>query len=231
MRVAGRLVLLLLGGCSCGFDAGKLDALACSSETECGSDQDCIGGTCVQRRCRDATECGQLGRFECQAGFCEAVGCGDSGACPEGFFCDGTTCLPESADGGGDADADADADADGDSDADGDGDAGTGVDAGSSFDAGSDAGSTDAGSDAGSSCDDVFGAVDEYILCSETAETCTFHVRTGGPSCANVCAQFGAQCAEAFDDEPGATCVSTGNLGCNHDGSMDFICACTWPRR
>jgi hypothetical protein len=119
------LAITPMGACACGFDAGKLDDLACSSGADCAFDQDCVEGTCTQRGCAEARDCGDRAAFACADGFCEAVGDGD-------------------ADVDGDGDVDADADADVDADADGDSDADLDADVDAGVDAGADAGTGDA---------------------------------------------------------------------------------------
>jgi len=74
------LAIASLGACQCAFDAGKLDRLACTSTAECAVDQDCIAGTCTERGCHEAADCGDPAVFECLGGFCEATGRRDAGA-------------------------------------------------------------------------------------------------------------------------------------------------------
>lgn len=98
---------LLAAGCQCGFDAGKLDDLACGGEADCRPDQDCIEDTCTQRPCADVAECGTRAEFDCQAGYCEARDCGEGQPCGAAFECVDGVCIAPIPDGGTDAGIDA----------------------------------------------------------------------------------------------------------------------------
>ncbi|MBI2898292.1 MAG: hypothetical protein HYY06_32380 [Deltaproteobacteria bacterium] len=92
LLVGSVVVALVLGGCRCGFDAGKLDELVCSSsEDDCAPDQDCEGGVCVRRECSDADDCGSEHEFRCQEALCHAsrceVGCGAGFVCADDGWC------------------------------------------------------------------------------------------------------------------------------------------------
>lgn len=50
------------------------------------------------------------------------------------------------------------------------------------------------------SCDDLFGAAPDYLLCAETDQECQFNATTGGGNCDQMCGMFGAACNAAFDN-------------------------------
>jgi len=84
-------------------------------------------------------------------------------------------------------------------------------------DSGTDAGPADTGPDVGLSdtgpadttappppCGDVFGAVEDYMLCSEQPDACEFYVGADRSDCDSVCGAAGQSCVEAYDaDTPG----------------------------
>jgi hypothetical protein len=106
-RALAVIAALVAVGCQCGFDAGKLDDLACRVEADCRPDQDCIDDTCTQRPCSEVGECGTRAEFDCHAGFCEVQDCGDGLPCGDGFECVGGLCVAPVPDGGTDAGIDA----------------------------------------------------------------------------------------------------------------------------
>lgn len=106
-RAAGLLAVIALGGCQCGFDAGKLDDLACRVDGDCRPDQDCLQDTCTQRPCSNVAECGARGQFGCLDGFCEAEPCDEGRPCHEGFECHDGLCTAPVPDAGADAGVDA----------------------------------------------------------------------------------------------------------------------------
>lgn len=87
LRRVAILSAVLLGGCQCGFDTGKLDDLACGSDADCAPGQRCLDGTCSRRDCEVPDDCGDGFLFECDGGRCAPVGCEDDEDCPRGFGC------------------------------------------------------------------------------------------------------------------------------------------------
>lgn len=96
--VAARGVVLALAvlaaGCQCGFDAGKLDDLACSSDADCRPGQYCLDGTCSRRDCEAAPDCGDGFVFDCVDGRCAPVECEGDEDCPRGSGCFAGFCVP-----------------------------------------------------------------------------------------------------------------------------------------
>lgn len=90
----------------------------------------------------------------------------------------------------------------------------------------------DGGPDAGppASCDDAYGSLPGYVLCDETATTCTFGVTfsSGALSdCRSVCMTAGGDCREAFRlDAMGGSCALTDRQACGA-GSSPAICICS----
>lgn len=106
-RGAALALALLSAGCQCGFDAGKLDDLACTFDIDCRPDQDCVDDTCQQRPCSTIADCGGRAEFGCIDGFCvaglpdggldagidAAVRCDDQGDCLDDLDCTDDTCT------------------------------------------------------------------------------------------------------------------------------------------
>lgn len=77
------------------------------------------------------------------------------------------------------------------------------------------------------SCDEQYGDVADYMLCEETAESCSFNATLGMTiSCDDVCSMFGGSCIEALLNEDDL-CVSTGPTDCGAADVADNICVCT----
>ena len=79
------------------------------------------------------------------------------------------------------------------------------------------------------SCDDIFGAAPDYVLCMADATSCTFTVSTGGSSCDTVCASFGEACLGALDNPGlgGDRCLVQGPYDCASTSKAYTICICT----
>lgn len=76
------------------------------------------------------------------------------------------------------------------------------------------------------SCDDIYSDVPAYELCLELDDRCLFNAATAGGSCADVCAQVGGMCIEAYDNDPGAPCIGNQLETCDVPRD-DEICVCT----
>jgi hypothetical protein len=216
LRAVAGCLGAFVASCQCGFDAGKLDRLACTTAADCRFDQECESGTCVQRGCVEAEDCGRPGLFACVDRFCEALGDGDA-----------------------DADVDGDVDAGSDADSDGDVDGDAGSDAG--VDAGVDAGEPDAGALA---CVDdavdiaaVYDADDDpgtdAVDLLTISHGCALECVQGGPDCFAKCVTLATDgalespCVDCL--EAAAGCGVSNCLGsCFGDPHRDacITCAC-----
>ena len=135
-------------------------------------------------------------------------------SCAPGQSCFGGTCIVAERDAGLDAAAPTD----------------SGVDASVSHDAGLDAAiPTDAGIDASTqlTCDELYGSANEYVLCEEAADQCTFHVHPlNNAGCDTVCLLRGGACISASRDD--ASCEPGVALSCQQHAT-DEVCVCTRP--
>ncbi|HUS64048.1 MAG TPA: hypothetical protein VMZ28_05870 [Kofleriaceae bacterium] len=75
-----------------------------------------------------------------------------------------------------------------------------------------------------SACDETFGGIDEYELCEETTETCTFGGFIDG-TCDEMCEMFDTTCESAHDSDIGAVCESVADTGCATAHSR-AMCTC-----
>ncbi len=75
-------------------------------------------------------------------------------------------------------------------------------------------------------CDETYGAAADYMLCEETADSCSFNVTAAMMSCNAVCEGFGGMCLGAQFNE-GDLCTSTGDNTCDDATSNDLICTCS----
>jgi hypothetical protein len=76
-------------------------------------------------------------------------------------------------------------------------------------------------------CDMMYGGATDYMLCMETADSCSFNTTIGmAMSCTDVCTSFGGTCvgAELNDAE---LCTSTGAGTCDQADVSDIICVCS----
>lgn len=78
----------------------------------------------------------------------------------------------------------------------------------------------DCDSSTGASCIDLFGNAPDFILCEETATTCSFNALTNMGTCEEMCNRFDSKCVGALDND-GARCIPIPN-------SMD---TCQTPRQ
>lgn len=81
------------GGCQCGFDAGKLDDVACTTESDCAPGQKCLEGTCSRMDCTEPADCGDGWAFTCDEGRCAPIPCDEAEQCPRGFGCVDDLCA------------------------------------------------------------------------------------------------------------------------------------------
>lgn len=90
---------------------------------------------------------------------------------------------------------------------------------------------TDEGSSSGSaaSCDELYGAAPDYILCMETDTECHFNATTNG-NCNDMCAMFMGTCVAAFDNpnSAGQECdiIEPNTDTCDTNRGTE-ICACS----
>lgn len=77
------------------------------------------------------------------------------------------------------------------------------------------------------SCDELYGAALDYMLCVERLDECEFYARTNG-SCDELCQQLGGHCLMAYEDDTGATCDIRGLATCD-TLLNEQICVCTRP--
>jgi hypothetical protein len=82
-------VLVLVVLAACGFDRHQLDR-SCNADTDCQPEESCQSGSCIQRSCSTATDCGTQFAFSCIAGGCVAGTCTASADCSLGFTCGAT---------------------------------------------------------------------------------------------------------------------------------------------
>jgi len=84
------------------------------------------------------------------------------------------------------------------------------------------------------SCNTLYGAVPEYLLCAETTTECRFSAATAGASCETLCGQYGGACLDA-DGNPsssvGDCSVDAPGDDCSSSGNTSEICVCEryWP--
>ncbi len=78
------------------------------------------------------------------------------------------------------------------------------------------------------SCDGLYGAAPEYLLCTETTTSCQF-LRNSTParSCDTVCSTYGGTCIDADNGDPGS-CAVSGNADCTTSLSSS-LCTCSKP--
>lgn len=83
-------------------------------------------------------------------------------------------------------------------------------------------------------CDDIYGGVEVYHRCAETATECEFYVdvvSAASASCDTVCSMGGGSCVASWSedgDTGGDRCVHAGSRTCG-ESSGDMICRCTRP--
>jgi hypothetical protein len=81
---------------------------------------------------------------------------------------------------------------------------------------------------AAATCDDLFGAVQGYMLCEEQADRCVFSFAIGGTSCDAVCGGLGSQCLTAQDNADAEPCTPLATETCDVIRNSE-ICTCTRP--
>jgi len=80
---------------------------------------------------------------------------------------------------------------------------------------------------AAQSCDEQYGSVLDYQLCTETLDTCAFNIRVDmSANCSQVCSMHGSVCvtADLNETEP---CVPIGEIPCDDMSFTDAICTCS----
>lgn len=82
------------------------------------------------------------------------------------------------------------------------------------------------GGGGGMSCDELFGAVEAYELCEETATTCKFNVTLNQISCADLCSMYGSMmCQTAFTNDASDCASENLEVPCE-ELANDNICVC-----
>lgn len=88
-------------------------------------------------------------------------------------------------------------------------------------------GGSSSGTGASATCDEMYGAATDYMLCEEAADSCSFNVTTAmAANCTMVCESFGGTCVGAQLNDTDA-CVSTGDSTCDDMTLTDLICVCS----
>ena len=76
-------------------------------------------------------------------------------------------------------------------------------------------------------CQSIYGVVDGYQLCDETATACEFNAKLkGNKNCNDICGQYGGQCLAQYGNGSGG-CSRSGQKSCGSTGKWDDICRCT----
>jgi hypothetical protein len=75
-------------------------------------------------------------------------------------------------------------------------------------------------------CDQRFGGIAGYLLCSETADTCSFNATTAGGTCTDVCAGVDSVCVTAHDNAEAAPCTLLAEEPCDTPRNSE-ICTCS----
>jgi hypothetical protein len=92
--------------------------------------------------------------------------------------------------------------------------------------AGTSAGGSDGGT--GSPCDQQYGSVQFYKLCTESATACNFIAANKVESCGIVCKNEGGECLGAYDNVDGdPTCGKSTVVDCNYVGWYEIVCVCS----
>ena len=78
-----------------------------------------------------------------------------------------------------------------------------------------------------SGCEERFGSVPDFILCQETASTCSFNAFTDGGTCDQMCRSQGSRCVGALDNhnDEGVECIPIGRDTCQTPRTTE-ICIC-----
>ena len=75
-------------------------------------------------------------------------------------------------------------------------------------------------------CQERYGSVREFILCSQTEDSCSFNARTDGGSCNDVCRSFGSACLGARGNENSAPCTPLSGPDTCESTQGTEICIC-----
>jgi hypothetical protein len=75
------------------------------------------------------------------------------------------------------------------------------------------------------SCDDQYGGAVNYLGCLQGGGTCSFNTSTSASSCADLCASFGGECVDAYNNS--GDCGHDEQTGCGHTGFATEICICS----
>lgn len=77
-------------------------------------------------------------------------------------------------------------------------------------------------------CTDIYGSVDDFELCEQTDDHCSFSVTKNGRSCAAICIDQGGQCLATYGNGVGCeTVYEDVDLGCQAADHVDDVCVCT----
>ena len=78
-------------------------------------------------------------------------------------------------------------------------------------------------------CTSLFGSAPGFLLCEETATSCSFNVATNGGTCTQICAGFGTACLGAVSNRGGCEGHPERGDTCDTPRPMDEICICEHP--
>lgn len=75
-------------------------------------------------------------------------------------------------------------------------------------------------------CEEQYGDIDDFVLCSEEADRCDFFANASGGTCSQLCDQRGGACTDGHDGDELNPCDYGTRDGCDepHD---HLICTCT----
>jgi hypothetical protein len=76
-------------------------------------------------------------------------------------------------------------------------------------------------------CIQMYGSAPGFVLCTASADSCSFNASTGvGSSCLVLCESLGGMCIGGFNNgsEP---CVEGGMIPCTNDANGSDICVCS----
>jgi len=89
---------------------------------------------------------------------------------------------------------------------------------------------TDCGTDCGAGvvpCADQYAGAPSFVHCHQTPGLCYFQASDEDESCAQMCADQGGECLDAFDNDQQCDVDWGEHLGCDHVGFASVICICS----
>ena len=77
-------------------------------------------------------------------------------------------------------------------------------------------------------CNELFGKTPGYMLCAETASSCSFNAfKDKSSSCSDVCATAGRKCLGVRNNSTSAPCTAKTEGSCAESNHIDDICICS----